>query len=56
MNYEYYVKHPKELIEFKLNMTIAKNPNLISSLDRIFNHSLIRKRSNIPFKKIKGRC
>ena len=37
------------MVELKFNMIIAKNPHLISSLDRSFNHPLIRKYSIVPF-------
>ena len=37
-----------QAIEIKLNMIIAKNPQLITSLDRNKNHPLIRKYSHIP--------
>ena len=49
MNYENYIKEPMEMAELNLNMFIAKNPHLIISPDRTFNHSLIRKYSKISF-------
>ena len=49
MNFEYYIKQPMHMVELNLNMSIATNPDLINSLDRKINHSLIRKYSNIPF-------
>ena len=49
MTHEYYIKQPKHMVEFKLNMIIAKNPQLINTLDRHINHPLIRKYSHIPF-------
>ena len=49
MKYEFYIKQPKELIEFYLSMILAKNPHVLNSLDRRFNHPLSRKYSNIPF-------
>ena len=49
MTYEYYIKQPKHMVEFKLKMIIAKNPHLINTLDRRINHPLIRKNSHIPF-------
>ena len=36
-------------VERRINMIIAKNPQLINSLDRNTNHPLIRKYSHIPF-------
>ena len=48
MTYQYYIKQPKHIVEFELNMIIAKNPHLISTLDRRINHPPI-KNSQIPF-------
>ena len=48
MTYEHYVNQPVHALELKLNMIIAKNPELIISLDRNKNHPLIRKYSHIP--------
>ena len=45
---EYYIKQPKHMVEFKLDMIIDKNPHLINALDRHVNHPLIRKYSHIP--------
>ena len=36
------------MIERRINIIIAKNPELINSLDRNKNHPLIRKYSHIP--------
>ena len=49
MKYEYYINQPMQAIELKLNMIIAKNPQLINTLDRNTNHPLIKKYSHIPF-------
>ena len=49
MTYEYYIKQPKHMVEFKLNMILAKIPHLINTLDRRFNHPPIRKSCHIPF-------
>ena len=49
MTYEHYITLPMQAVELKLNMIIAKNPNLINSLNRFYNHLLIRKYSHIPF-------
>ena len=49
MTYENYNKQPKHMVEFKLNMIIAKKAQLINLLDRNKNHPLIRKYSHIPF-------
>ena len=51
MTYEYFIKQPKHMVEFKLNMMIAKNPHLINTLDRRINHFPIRKYSHVPFNK-----
>ena len=29
MNYKYYIKQPMQMIERRLNMIIAKNPQLV---------------------------
>ena len=49
MTYENYINQPMSKCERKINMNIAKNPELINSLDRKKNHTLIRKYSQIPF-------
>ena len=47
MSYKYYINHPMSMPERRINMIIAKNPQLIKSLDRNKNHPLIRKYSHI---------
>ena len=49
MSYEYYISNPMPMVERRINFIIAKNPQLINSLDRNKNHPLIRKYSHIPF-------
>ena len=49
MTYKYYMNEAMQLVELKLNMIIAKHPELINKLDRKNNHPLIRKYSHIPF-------
>ena len=49
MTYESYFNQPMQAIELRLNMIIAKNPQLINALDRNKNHPLIRKYSHLPF-------
>ena len=49
MSYKYYINHPMSMLERRINFIIAKNPQLINSLDRNENHPLIRKYSHIPF-------
>ena len=47
MSYEHYINQPMQAVEMKLNMSIAKNPNLINPLNRFQNHPVIRKFSPI---------
>ena len=47
MSYKYYINHPMSMLERRINMIIAKNPQLINALDRTKNHPLIRKYSHI---------
>ena len=49
MNYKYYLKQPMQMIERRLNMNFAKNPQLINLLKRGSGHLLIRKYIQIPF-------
>ena len=49
MTYEFYINQPMQALELKVNMIIAKNSQLVNSLDRNKNHPLIRKHSHIPF-------
>ena len=49
MSYKHYINQPMPAVERRINMIIAKNPQLINSLDRNKNHPLIRKYSHIPF-------
>ena len=49
MTFREYLKLPMHAVEREINMNIAKNPPLISLLDRSKNHPLIRKYSHIPF-------
>ena len=48
MTYKYYKNTAMSMIERRINIIIAKNPELINSLDRNKNHPLIRKYSHIP--------
>ena len=43
MSYKNYINHPMSMLKRRINMIIAKNPQLINSLDRTKNHPLIRK-------------
>ena len=47
MSYKYYINQPMSMLERRINMIIAKNPQLINSLDRNKNHPLIRKYPHI---------
>ena len=47
MSYKHYINQPMPMLERRINMIIAKNPQLINSLDRNKNHPLIRKYSHI---------
>ena len=49
MTYENNINQPMQAVERKLKMIIAKNPHLISSINRSHNHPLIRNYSHIPF-------
>ena len=47
MTYKYYLNNPMPMVERRINYTIAKNPELIKSLDRNKSHPLVRKYSYI---------
>ena len=47
MSCKYYINQPMSMLERRINMIIAKNPQLINALDRTKNHLLIRKYSDI---------
>ena len=49
MSYKHYINQPMYMLERRINFNIARNPQLINSLDRNKNHLLIRKYSHIPF-------
>ena len=49
MNYKYYLNQPMQMIEQRLSMKIAKNPQLITLLNGGGDHPLIRKYIHIPF-------
>ena len=42
MTYEHYLNQPKSMLEWKFNVILAKNPELIKILDNT-SHSLFRK-------------
>ena len=39
----YYMNNPMHMIERRLNMIKARNPQLINALDRRVSHAVIRK-------------
>ena len=47
MSYKYYINQPMSMLERRINIIIARNPQLINSLYRNKNHPLIRKYSHI---------
>ena len=49
MTKEHYMNQPMSMCERKINMNIARNPQLINSLDRNKNNPLITKYSHVPF-------
>ena len=49
MTYGNFTNQTMQAIELKLDNIIAKNPQLINSLDRNKPHPLIKKYSHIPF-------
>ena len=48
VTYDYYINQSMSMCERKINMNIARNSQLINSLDRNKNHPLIRKYLHIP--------
>ena len=48
MTYDFYLKQAKSTLEWRLNEKLARNPNLINSLNRFHIHPLIQKYSYIP--------
>ena len=48
MNYKNYLNQPMQMIERRLNMSIAKNPYLINSLNRRNDNPSIRKYIGLP--------
>ena len=47
-NYDYHFNQPMQTVELRL--IIAKNPNLINSLDKSFKKTLIKKNKNLHLK------
>ena len=46
---DFYNKHNMHAVEWKLNMIIVENPQLIGSLDRSSIYPLIEQYSKVPF-------
>ena len=51
MTYENYINQPMSMCERKINMNIARNPQMTNLWDRNKNHSRIRKYLHIPVNK-----
>ena len=49
MKYKYYLNQSMEMIKRRLKMNIAKNPQLIISLNRGSDHPLLKNYIHIPF-------
>ena len=47
IKYEYYLKQPKSLLEWRSFEILAKNSKLIEAFDRNVSHPLIREHSHI---------
>ena len=47
ITYEYYLKQPKSMLEWRLIEKLAKNPKLIKAFDRVLSHPLIREYSHV---------
>ena len=45
--YEYYLKQPKSMLEWRLIEKLARNPKLIKAFDRTLSHPVIREYSNV---------
>ena len=49
MTYKHYINQPMNMSERKIYLNIARNPQLMNSLDPNKNHPLIKKYSHISF-------
>ena len=49
MSYDFYIKHTRHAVEWKLNAIVNKNKSLVNKLDRSKPYPLIRKFSHVPF-------
>ena len=48
MTYDFYLKQPKSMLEWRLHKKLGRNPNLINSLNRFHIQPLIQKYSYFP--------
>ena len=46
MTYEHYLQHPKPMVEWRLSLILARNHDLIKTLDDS-DHPLVRKYQHI---------
>ena len=46
MTYEHYLNQPKPMVEWRLNLILAKNPQLVKVVKNS-SHSLIRRYSHL---------
>ena len=49
MSYRYFLNSPMSMIERRMNIIIAKNPQLINLLHISKNHPLVKKYSKVLF-------
>ena len=49
VTYKGYINKPMHMVERRLNLVVAKNPQLINLIHQNMKHRLIRKYSHIPF-------
>ena len=47
ITYEYFLKQPKSMIEWRLIEKLGRNPKLIKAIDRTLSNPLIREYSNV---------
>ena len=47
MTYKHYLQQPKSMLEWKLNIILARNPHLIKSLNRSHIHPSVRRYQHI---------
>ena len=47
ITYEYYLKQPKSMLEWRLIGKLARNPKLIKAIDRNLSRPLVREYSDV---------